>query len=230
MLVNISQAGDQVFLNTHSPVLIADDDSDQNIYKVLKTDKTTDVTKIEGIEKQYVVYEMLGGSPSDLLFPSNFIVVEGQTEFHFINEMIKRFYPEYSNLVVIHSGGDIERQEVTMSKIFDVYKTIYATPIYKDKVILLCDKPNSTKEDDYNRFISDFSLQEDNDVFTLPTETIEEYYPNGYKKNKGEVDWKEKVTYAKEVANNISKVEFESLMSKVFLALKKAYEKSYKGE
>lgn len=63
-LLDVSAEGDQVLLNTHSSVLVADEESNQNIFEVVKKEQKTNIKKIEEDEKMGVVYELLGGSPA----------------------------------------------------------------------------------------------------------------------------------------------------------------------
>ena len=79
-LLDISQTGDQVLINTHSSVFIADDQKDQQIFKVEKSNKITEIQLIKENEKPNIVFELLGGSPTDLLLPSNILIVEGYSE------------------------------------------------------------------------------------------------------------------------------------------------------
>lgn len=229
-LKDISQNGDQVLLNTHSPVLIADNDEKQKLYKVEKQNKITNVSEILDSDKKYVVYDMLGGKPADLLLPSNFIIVEGRSDYEFLKIIVDRFYHQYQDIHVLYSEGDIERQKATLRAVGDTYCTLYCNPVYKDRVILLCDKPSEGKKtDNYNEFIQSFKLQEDNNIFTLPETDIEMTYPEPYKKRKEELTGDfDKVKYAKEVANAITKEDFQNNMPKAFNALEKAYEYSYK--
>jgi putative ATP-dependent endonuclease of the OLD family len=229
-LKDISQNGDQVLLNTHSPVLIADRDESQKLFKVEKVNKITNVSEILDVDKKYVVYDMLGGKPADLLLPSNFIIVEGRSDYEFMKIMMDRFYPEYKNMHILYSEGDIERQKATLRAVGDTYNTLYCNPVYKDRAVLLCDKPSEGgKTEIYNSFVKSFNLKEDNNIFTLSETDIEMIYPAQYKKRKEELtnDF-DKVKYAIEVAKAITKEDFESSMLKVHNALKMAYDKSYK--
>lgn len=229
-LSEISQNGDQVLINTHSPVLIAEHEQHQKLFKVEKANKITDIVEVEDTDKKYVVYDMLGGQPIDLLLPSNFIVVEGRSDYEFIKIIISRFYPEYKYIQTLFAGGDIQRQESTLIALHDTYKTLYTNTVYKDTVIVLCDKPSTIKKQNlYNRFVSEYGFVEDDKLYTLPETDIEMVYPAPYKKEKSELgnDFK-KVDYAREVATEITKEDFENSMPKVANALLKAFEKSHK--
>lgn len=80
VLLELSGEGDQVFMNTHSSVFIADENERQNIYQVFKENKQTKCIMVKEQEKPNVVFELLGGNFADLLLPYNFLIVEGRTE------------------------------------------------------------------------------------------------------------------------------------------------------
>jgi len=88
-------------------------------------------------------------------------------------------------------------------------------PIYKEKVVFMFDKPNTTIQTKYNDFKTAHPYLIDNEhLHTLSTETLEEYYPNNWKKTKEEMtnEHLEKTSYAKTVAESITQQEFEQEM------------------
>ncbi|MBF0520517.1 MAG: hypothetical protein HQK92_12445 [Nitrospirae bacterium] len=101
-------------------------------------------------------------------------------------------------------------------------------PIYKDKAVVLIDKQNSKQQSKYCQFKKGHPYLFDNgQVFELDVETLEDYYPNGYKKSKDEIESKEKVKYAEGVANKITKDQFESEMRIIFNALEACNTKGF---
>jgi len=229
-LIDISKT-DQVLVNTHSSVLVVDNHENQKIFCVEKINKITNIAEISDVDKVNVVFDLLGGSPADLLLPRNFLIVEGQSEFIFINTIIKRFYSiVYKGLKIIFARGDIVEQEKSLLAVHKLFVPLADSenPIYRDRAIILMDKPNEVQKKHYESFqIGHPYLFKNKQVYELPTETLEEYYPDSYKKNKGEIDNSKKVIYAKEVAENISQKQFESDMSLVFDALKACDEKAF---
>ena len=67
VLHELSESNDQVFINTHSSVFVADNFPNQKIFKAEKNEGETEIEPTDDITKPYIVYELLGGSPSDLL-------------------------------------------------------------------------------------------------------------------------------------------------------------------
>lgn len=88
VLYELSQKGDQVFLNTHSSVLISDNEENQKVFSVEKYEGRTTIDEVDESRKNAVVFDLLGGSPTDILFPANILIVEGPSEVEFITHII----------------------------------------------------------------------------------------------------------------------------------------------
>ncbi len=231
-LILLAENGDQVLINTHSSVLVTDDHPKQSLYRVWKRDLATVIDQIGPAEKPQVVYELLGGSPSDLLFPNNFVIVEGRSEYELLLRIIQRHYPDKPRLQIIIATGDSAQQERSMNAINMAFTPLYQTPVYKDRLVLLCDKPGPQKEADFKKFRDGYpGLQDEDQIFILDTETLEESYAAPWKKTAAEakaMNGKAKSELAATVGDNISKEQFESGMPKVFGALQKAWGKAHR--
>lgn len=232
-LLDISKT-DQVLINTHSSVLVVENHDYQKIFKTEKINKVTQIEEVSDIEKIDIIFDLLGGSPSDLLLPRNFLIVEGRSEFEFINIIIKRFYPEkYKGIKILFSGGDIDEQERSLHAVHKLFAPLAGSdnPIYKNKAVILIDKPNNKQKTKYEIFEARYPyLFEKKQIFKLPVESLEEYYPDKHKRSKGEIPLKERVNYAKNVAKNIRKEQFESEMKTIFGALEACNEKAFNPE
>lgn len=234
-LLDISQRNDQVFVNTHSSVLVSDNEDRQQIFKVEKDNKRTIIDPIDtNDQKMDVIFELLGGSPSDLLLPRNFIIVEGKSEYEFLKIIKKRFYSgAYDGIKIIFVRGDMDRTAETFHAIHEAYRPLFIDGgIYKERVVILCDAPNSSNQQHYDTFMSTHDwIQEGEQMHKLPVDALEKYYPDEYKKNDTEIAEldtnRQKVNYAKEVAQNITQVQFESEMQIIFNALEKSNEKGF---
>ncbi len=240
----LSDRGDQIFLNTHSAVLLADDQEGQHIYTVNKEQGISNIKLVASEDKKYVVYDLLGGSPSDLLLPRNFLIVEGESEFVFLKQIIDRFYG-YKNIQIIKAMGDIDQARRSINAIEKLY-TPLSTSLYKDTLVVLLDQPSSTKitQGSLDIFLSTYSnLRIDEHIFLLPVDSLEEYYPDAedgqIEANNDVPKWKrtaiessamiskQKVKLAEVVGSKITQVQFESTMSKVHAALLKCEEKAF---
>src|SRR5690606_8154414 len=121
VLHTLSQDTDQVFINTHSSVFVADNYPNQSILKVEKSHGETEIEETSEFEKPYIIFELLGGSPSDLLLPKNFLIVEGQSEFELLTRVIKRFYADKPTIQIIKANGDIDQAERTINAIEKIF-------------------------------------------------------------------------------------------------------------
>lgn len=227
-LKEISTNGEQVFINTHSSVLMSDDNQDEKIFEVKKDNRVTGVHEIKEHEKQFVVFELLGGSPADILLPKNFLIVEGISECAFLTRIVDRFYPEYKGIFILSAEGNELQQGRSMNMVSKAYMPMKS--IYRDRVVILCDKPEG-READFEKFIDSYKLKKDEDYFVLTQASLEEYYPSPWKKSSEEVKElgknREKVTLAKKVAGEITQDQFEEEMPLVLNALKKAAERAF---
>jgi putative ATP-dependent endonuclease of the OLD family len=120
-LMELSDKGDQVFINTHSSVLVTDEHDSQTIYKVEKLGGMTEVQAVSEDKKPAIIYDLLSGSPADLLLPRNFLLVEGRTDADFINGVVERFYGDKPAVQVVFAEGDHERQAHSMEGINKIF-------------------------------------------------------------------------------------------------------------
>lgn len=222
-LVELSQRGDQVFINTHSSVLVVDEQENQSIFKVEKINKETNVTLVNQLEKPYIVYELLGGSPSDLLLPKNFLIVEGKSDLEFLSKVISRHYSEQPVIQIIPADGDILQVTRSLNAVEQIFKPIQ-TSIYKDKVVIVIDKHEQKQIKNFNT--SHPTLSTKGQFFQISTDSLEEYYPITWKK-KGDYVKKmsgdEKLELARLVGDNITKQDFEKEMSVFKASLDKCW-------
>lgn len=222
---------DQVFINTHSSVLVVDNHEHQSIFKVEKSSGKSEIVGMNDTEKVDVIFDLLGGSPSDLLLPRNFVIVEGRSEYYFLKGVIQRFYPKrYKGIKILFSGGDLDTQAPTLLAVHRLFVPLAGAenPIYRERAVVIIDKPNGAQQTKYNQFKEGYPhLFKNGQVFELDRETLEEYYPESYRKSKDEITNEEKVPYAKEVAKKITKDEFENDMKNLFEALQAANQKGF---
>ncbi|MFP9114908.1 ATP-dependent nuclease [Flavobacterium sp. RHBU_3] len=239
VLYELSQDTDQVFINTHSSVFVADDFPNQTICKVQKYEGATEIIVTTPIDKPYVVFELLGGSPADLLLPRNFLIVEGLSEFELLTRVIKRFYSEKPQIQIIQANGDLDQAERTINAIEKSFTPLNSS-IYKDRLILLLDQPHPDKLGGVNDFRKRFrSLDANRQLFLLGLRDIEQHYPNqvcqtygNWKKSQDDCDamnGKKKRQLAKYVGDNISKEQFEADLVLCYEALERCWELAYQN-
>jgi len=228
VLHELSTKGDQVFINTHSSVLISDNDADQQIYSVEKFEGATYFEQVGDNRKHEVVFDLLGGSPSDILFPLNILVVEGPSEVEFLRGITARFYPDKPKIQVIPARGDafmVQKLAECLQKTYDILNN----PIYSGRFVILVDKQPETAKAALKDFLAkNKDIKSDGRFFELDAESLEEAYPAPWKTiiNTGDTG-KKKIRLGKTVAEGISKAIFESEMKTIYDALCKSWEKAY---
>ena len=228
-LLSLTGDGDQVFITTHSSVLIANEVPKQSIFRVEKKSGSTDIVSLKEGKKPDVIYELLWWSPSDLLLPRNFIIVEGSSDQSFVGKMLERFYPEEGQKIQIICA---KSEYVAAEKIIDAIEKTF-TPlncsIYKDKFVVILDSPNSSNQSGFDDFKwRKERLFNNNQIHIIPFQSLEEYYPAHSRKTSEEVSrmsGKEKTVLANTVGWQISESEFKIWMS----VIKDAIEKSIRG-
>jgi vacuolar-type H+-ATPase subunit D/Vma8 len=237
VLHTLSQKMDQVFINTHSSVFVADNMPNQDIFKVEKNEGSTTIEKTNDFDKPYIVYELLGGSPSDLLLPPNFLIVEGKSEFELLTRIIQRFYIGKPKIQIIQAHGDIEQAKRTINAIEKIYIPLNSS-IYKDKVVLLLDHPSEETTGGVDNFKKTYSyLEKNNQIFILDKRDIEQCYPNyqckiynNWQKTQEQVDnmnGKQKIKLAIHIGKNITQEQFENELGGCFNALTRTWELAF---
>lgn len=226
---------DQVFVNTHSSVLVADNHPQQKVFRVQKEKRITSIEPVDEQGRADVIYELLGGSPADLLLPRNFLVVEGKSEFEFLSAIVRRFYSvEFRGIKILFGGGDIDEQTATLYAVDKTLRPLVVdcSPVYRSKVVVVIDRPNGEQQAKYDKFKTGYPyLFEENRVFELPSYSLEEYYPPPFIKTAEQTKLlgkqREKVAYAKSVGAEITKVQFESHMPILADAVKRCCELAF---
>lgn len=237
VLYDLSKDTDQVFINTHSSVFVADNYAGQSIFKVEKSSGETCISKVNESEKPYIIYDLLGGSPADLLLPNNFLIVEGQSEFELFTRIIKRFYSDKPTIQIIQAHGDVDQAEKSINAIEKLF-TPLNNNIYGNKLVILMDCPSNQTKGGVNDFRERYKrLDKNTQIFILDKRDIEQCYPNhedevygNWQKTQEQVDamnGKKKKKLAIKVGETITKDEFENKMTTCFKALERCWELSF---
>ncbi|CAG5006566.1 hypothetical protein DYBT9275_03851 [Dyadobacter sp. CECT 9275] len=237
VLHSLALGSDQVFINTHSSVFVADNLENQSLFRAEKTEGVTDVFPVDQASKPYVVFELLGGSPADILMPQNFLIVEGLSEYELLSRVIRRIYPGKPIVQILQANGDIDQAERTINAIEKAFTPINAS-IYRNKTVLMLDLPSAAKQGGFDQFVhNNRHLRDNRQIYILAMRDIEQCYPDkvcgtygNWKKTQEECDamnGKKKKQLAKHVGNTISKDEFEQNLGVCFDALNRCWELSF---
>jgi len=245
VLHELSQSTDQVFINTHSSVFVADNFPNQKIFKAEKNEGETEIEPTDDLTKPYIVFELLGGSPSDLLLPRNFLIVEGLSEFEFLTRVIRRFYSDRPSIQIIKANGDIDQAERTINAIEKAFTPLKSS-IYREKQVILIDAPSAQTQGGVTDFLQrNPALTQNDQFFQIPHRDLEQYYPDqvdetygNWRKTQAELDavnpagrktftGHRKKQLAKYVGENISQDQFENEMPIIFETLQRSWELAY---
>lgn len=233
-LIDILEKGDQVLISTHSSVFVVENINEEHkIFEIFKEDGFTGSKELKDENHRLdIVYNLLGGSPADLLLPRNFIIVEGQSEAKFLEKIISRFYKnDFIGVKIIFARGDVDMEKEIYHSIHRAYTPLHTNGVYKNTAIIICDKPKNIVK--FGAFKTAHPwLIEGEQLHILPVDSLEKYYPSPYKKSDEEIARmgreREKVAYSIEVAENITQDQFEDEMSVLREALNKCTEKAHK--
>jgi putative ATP-dependent endonuclease of OLD family len=232
VLLTLSGELDQVFINTHSSVFVADEHSSQIIYKVEKEDSITTFKLVDSIDKPYVVFELLGGRPSDLLLPRNFLIVEGPSEVELLTRVIRRFYSDKPTIQIISAEGDTHQAKRSINAVRKSFRPLEKS-IFEEKMIVLCDAPTQNAQAGFDDFMKEYKTFSDRgQIKVLEHGSLEEYYPDhlDWKKTEEQVSnmsGKQKIQLSKRVADEITKDQFENDMRSVYETLASTWELAF---
>lgn len=227
----------QILINSHSSIFANELFSNQKIYRIEKISGTSIVNEITTEQEQLdSIYQLLGGSPQDILLPSNFIIVEGQTEYILITRIIAKLYSnnkKCSAIKVIFARGDNELQKNIYNCIHRCYTPLLTNGIYRDRVVFLMDKIDPTKNDSFDEFCKSHQwLKKGEHIHILDEPAVEMVYPTPFRKTKNQVDTMtnsgEKISLAIDVVNSINSInQFQTELPQIFDMLNKAIEFAY---
>lgn len=232
-LLELALEGDQIIITSHSSVLISDEIENQMLFKVKKFQKITNIDPIQEDEKHNVIFELLGGSPSDLLLPDNFLIVEGRSEFELISRMLKRFYSERKKKInILQSQGGTSLSEKRMGAIHNCFLPLVErsntkSPIYRNRLVVIHDLRNKENKSEVEKFYKIYiDLAENLQIYEIETDTLEKYYPSPWK-NENKLTGEEKYNLAVMVGDEIEFEQFKNEMPIMFSAIEKLYELSF---
>lgn len=232
VLLELCEDLDQVFMNTHSSVFVADDHELQTIHKVEKINSITNFDVIDEFDKPHVVFELLGGSPADLLLPNNFLIVEGPSEIEFLSRVVRRFYADKPRIQIVSAEGDSYQAKRSINAVRKVFSPLNES-IYEKRVVILCDKPSNEAKKAFAEFKKEFKAFDERGQLCEMTETsLEESYPDHKDWIRTSVQVKampgdQKKKLARRIGDEITKEQFENEMKPVADALGKTWELAF---
>lgn len=179
-----------------------------------------------------MVYELLGGSPADLLLPRNFLIVEGPSEVELLSRVIKRFYVDRPQLHILPANGDTHQANRSINAIRKAYSPLQST-LYEGRVVVLCDAPSEKAKVGFEEFLKEFEeMHKRGQIHVLPNGSLEECYPkvedwNRSAEQVSKMEGKAKIKLARRVGEQITQEQFERDMGNICEALTMAWKLAY---
>ncbi|HWU75815.1 MAG TPA: hypothetical protein VN043_04875, partial [Rhodanobacter sp.] len=124
------------------------------------------------------------------------------------------------------------KQEKSMNAINVAFTPLYQTPVYRERLVILCDKPSAERDADYQQFRRSYkALVDGGQIIEAPHGSLEECYPEPWKMSAEDVKKLkpgDKTKLAKVVSQAISQEQFEKEMPHIHQALQMAWNNAHK--
>ena len=118
-----------------------------------------------------------------------------------------------------------------MDAINTAFTPLYQTPVYRDRLVILCDKPSEQRAKDFEKFRKGYPAMEDTGrLVVAPVGSLEEAYPAPWKKAADEVaklSPRDKTDLADEVGQGVTQQQFETDLAHIFGSLSVAWAKAH---
>jgi hypothetical protein len=120
-----------------------------------------------------------------------------------------------------------------MDGINKIFVPLNGTPIYRTRAVILCDAPSPAAQQDFNNFRASYrDLEANRQLHVTTVQSLEEYYPEPWRKTAEEVDQLRqqrgaKVQTATTVGQAITQEAFEQDMPIFKAALDRCWELSH---
>ena len=171
----IAQAGDRlIIVSTHSHLFLNRVEPSRN-WVVGSIEEKVDYREVASEEELYgITFQLLGNNTKDLFFPGNYLIVEGGSDEVILSAVSRHLGVSSADVKIIAAGGDA-RSKNALSAVEDSLKPlIFANSPYKDRVVVLVDKPNKEPSALLGKLKA--KLDEDR-LFVLKEESLEEQLP-----------------------------------------------------
>ncbi len=120
----------RVFLATHSHLFLNRSDPQSN-FIISKKDKDITLTQVSSIgDFHRLQFNLLGNSLETMFFPSAIVVVEGKTDFEYIERVLQTRFPG-RRITIIGAGGDVKRKVAALREAFgDLSKSPFRNRLF----------------------------------------------------------------------------------------------------
>jgi len=124
--------------------------------------------------------------------------------------VVKRFYPtNLRELKYYFRAGILKSRKGELMAVHQLFNPLAGAenPIYREKAVICIDKPNETQLKKYEMFKAGYHTYfKTSKSLNFPRRHLRNFIHNLFAKKRGEISNEQKVTYAREVANKIQKI------------------------
>jgi hypothetical protein len=153
-----------LLLATHSTIFL-DRRNLRNNYRVEKNGDEVSISRVETIaEFNRIHFFLLGNRFETLYLPTGIVIVEGKTDFRFIERVLSSRYPQ-SQISILQANGDNRIKEV-LKTAKDLFTDIQKSP-YRERIIVVLDSVHTA------------SLPKEIQAFGVPEQNIVKWERNG---------------------------------------------------
>lgn len=169
----------QFVIATQSPFIISNLTKDDSVY-ILKKRNRKMITKEANFINTAVAME-LGGEPSDVGAPENFILLEEASMERLLREINAKFFRKTIQFISCGGISRVADESEVIRNIIDHNLLLKCTPIYLSKYFIITDKLTGKIKED--KRIIDIKQKLQNRFIEMDFRTLEDAYPEKYLKD-----------------------------------------------
>lgn len=169
----------QFIIANQSPFIISKLTADDNIY-IFNQKENHIIKKEESFINTAVAME-IGGEPSDVGAPENFILTEESSIEILLKKINERFFHKNIQFIACSGSNHVLDEQESIKNIINHNKLLKCTPIYLDKYFIVVDKLTDTIQEKEELIKIKNKLGER--FIELDQEKIEDIYPDTHLEN-----------------------------------------------
>lgn len=166
----------QFIIATQSPFIISNLTKDDNIY-ILKKGNKQKINKENSFINTAVAME-LGGEPSDVGAPENFILLEESSMEELLRKINDRFFQRNIQFISCSGTSNVVDKEKAIKNIINHNLLLKCTPIYLSKYFIITDK--FTKNIKKEKRLSEIQKKLKGRFIEMDFISLEDTYPEKY--------------------------------------------------
>ena len=161
---------ERVFIASHSSLFLSRSDISSN-YVLTKEGRRISLDRVQTIQEFHrLQFNLLGNSLESMFFPSAIVIVEGKTDFAYLDRVIG-LRMAGRRVTVISSGGDVKKKVYSLKEIFGDFER---SP-FRGRVFVVLDSVHQLGLSDELVRMGVLAEQ----IVVWPKNGIEYYYPTG---------------------------------------------------